>query len=119
MVQDRQFGRRKMKVFTTTRRLVSMEQVTAAMDELANAYGIQGHCYDESAGRGMSEFDALKWVTLCSQRVALRQREYEAMSSTWGIPEIPQQFLGIYETNYHSEPVPLENTDESLSELAA
>jgi hypothetical protein len=67
----------------------------------------------------MTEFDALKWVTLCSQRIVLRQREHEAMCKKWEFPEVPPRFLGIYDTTYLCEQVSLENTDESLSELAA
>jgi hypothetical protein len=104
-----------MKIFTTTRRIVSTKQAEAALEELARAYHIDGHCYEESAARLMSEFDALKWTTLCSQRDALQQREYDDRLGEWAVPP---QFLDIYETKDYSEPVRLENTDESLS-LAA
>jgi hypothetical protein len=97
----------------------SVEQATKALDGLASTYGIQGHYYDESAASVMNEFDALKWVTLCSQRAALKQREDETVLKKWKFLEVPPRFLGIYETTYLCEPVSLENTDESLSELAA
>ena len=100
----------------TKRRVVSIEEVTAALDALARTYHIEGHCYDESASESMSEFDALKWTSLCSQRVALRQREFEAASGDW---EVPSRFLIIYETKPCSTSMPLENTLDSLSELAA
>jgi hypothetical protein len=105
-----------MKIVTTTRRIVSTEQAKAALDELARTYQIDGHCYDESAARLMSEFDALKWTTLCSQHKALQQRECNGRFGEW---EVPARILGIYETKYCSKPVWLANTDESLSELAA
>jgi hypothetical protein len=105
-----------MKIFTTTRRMTSTEQVTVALDELAHEYGICGGCYDESAAQRMTEFDALKWVTLCSQRSALEQRQAEDRFRDW---EVPARFLGIYGTKDHSEPVRLENSDESRIELAA
>lgn len=108
-----------MQVFMTTRRVVSVEQATEALDELARDNGIQAHYYDESAARGMSEFDALKWVTLCSQRLALKQREDEDVCKKWEFLAVPPRFLGIYEATYLCGPKSLKNTDESLSELAA
>jgi hypothetical protein len=107
-----------MKIVTTTRRIESTEQANEALDELARVYHVhvEGNCYDESAARSMSEFDALKWTTLCAQRNALQKREYEDGPSDW---KVPARFLGIYETRHCSEPVRLENTDESMSELAA
>ena len=63
----------------------------------------------------MSEFDALKWTTLCAQRNALQQREHNDRLGSWSVPA---QFLDIYEAKDYSEPIWLENTDESLS-LAA
>jgi hypothetical protein len=100
----------------TKRRAVSVEDVTARLDALARTYHIQGNCYDESASETMPEFDALKWISLCSQRIALRQREYEAVPRSW---EVPPRFLTIYETKPCSTSMSLENTSDSLSELAA
>lgn len=104
-----------MKVVMRTRRIVSTEQADAAIEELERASEVDGPCYDESAVELMSEFDAMKWTTLCSQRRVLQQREYDHRLREWAVPA---QFLGIYETKAYSEPVRLENTDESLS-LAA
>lgn len=104
-----------MKISITTRKMVSVEQVTAALDELARENQIGSHCYDESVAQQMSEFDALKWTTLCSQRRVLQQREYDSSSGGW---VVPPQFLGIYEAKNCFEPVSLENTEDSLS-LAA
>jgi hypothetical protein len=108
-----------MKVFIKTRNLGSVDDLTAELNMLARAYGIQGYSYDESAAQVMSEFDALRWVTLCAQRVALRHREYDAMCGDCEFPQVPSRFLGIYETKHSAEPVSLENAEESLSEIAA
>jgi hypothetical protein len=108
-----------MKVLMKTRNLGSVDDLTAELDVLAQAYGIQGYFYDESAAEVMSEFDSLRWITLCAQRAALRQREFETIGRDCGFPEVPSRFLGIYETKQSAEPVPLENTEESLSEIAA
>ena len=62
-----------MKVVMRTRRIVSTEQADAALSELARACDVDGPCYDESAAESMSEFDAMKWTTLCSQRNALQR----------------------------------------------
>jgi hypothetical protein len=105
-----------MKVVMRTHRIVSTEQADAALEELARACNVDGPCYDESAAGSMSEFDAMKWTTLCSQRSALQEREYDLRLREWAV--VPPQFLGIYETKDYSKPVRLENTDESLS-LAA
>ncbi len=105
-----------MKIVSTTRRVISVQQVEEALDALAREYNLRGHCYDELAGQVMSEFDALKWVTLCSQRIALRQREIEAMSSDAWCVSVPSRFLGIYEEKHPAE---LENVEDTLRELAA
>jgi hypothetical protein len=96
--------------------MVSIQQVEGALDALAEEYSLQGHCYDELASQVMSEFDALKWVTLCSQRIALRQREIEAMSGNASCVSVPSRFLGIYEEKHPTE---LENVEDTLRELAA
>lgn len=105
-----------MKIFTKTRSMTSMEQVTTALDELAREYDLDAGCYDEMAARRMSEFDAMKWSVLCSQYRVFQQRQIETRATEW---EVPARFLGIYGAKYCSEPIRLENSDESLTELAA
>ncbi len=100
----------------TKRRLVSVEEVNRMLDALARRYHIAGQSYDESSAELMSEFDALKWTSLCSQRDALRQRKNEPMPSEW---EVPSRFLFIYETKDCSSLTSLENTNDGLYELAA
>jgi hypothetical protein len=103
-----------MKVHT--RRAVSEKEVTAKLDALALEYQLDGHCYEETASESMAEFDALKWNTLCAQRIALRQRKSEAECSG---SKIAAPFLGIYKTTHRSASKPLENTAGRLSKLAA
>jgi len=100
----------------TKRRVVSEGDVVAMLDELAHRYQIAWCCYDESMAERMSEFDALKWLSLCSQRVALKRRQSEAASSGF---DVPSQFRSIYEKKHGSQSMELENTCDTLSELAA
>ena len=95
------------------RRLVSEEEVKARLDVLALRYGISEHCYDESASESMSEFDALKWVSLCSQRIALSRRGHELP------PLVSSPFLGIYKNSPSASTARLRNSTEGLSKLAA
>ena len=49
----------------TKRRVNTVSEVTAKMDALAREASVTNHCYAESAAAGMTEFDALRWRTLC------------------------------------------------------
>jgi hypothetical protein len=100
----------------TKRRVVSVEDATAKLDELARRNGIVSPRYEESEADSMSEFDALKWTSLCSQRVALQGREDETTSAEWPVPPI---FQGIYGTKHPSAAKKLENTDDGQLSLAA
>ena len=58
-------------MIVTRRGVVSVEDATAKLDVLALRCGIEDPRYEESEADSMSEFDALEWICLCSQRVAL------------------------------------------------
>lgn len=105
-----------IKMMMTQRRVVSVEDATAKLDELARRNGIVNPRYEESEADSMSEFDALKWTSLCSQRIALRGREDETTSSGWTVPPI---FRGIYGTKPPSTSKKLENTCDGPLRLAA
>jgi len=90
-------------------RVVSVEEATAKLDALARLHNLTNHCYDESASKSIEGFDAMKWVTLCAQRNALRQRESEA--------SLP--FFRIYQTAHCTAPVSLTNQPGGLNKLAA
>ena len=94
----------------TRRSLVSDEEVTAKLDALARRYHLPASRYDKSIASKMSEFDALKWMSLCSKLDVLRRRRYASQI------QIPSQFLDIYGCESSER---LENTCESLTELAA
>jgi hypothetical protein len=97
--------------------VVSVEDATAKLDALASRCGIAHPCYQESESDSMSEFDTLQWTSLCSQRIALQQRENEAALHD---REIASPFPGIYWTTLTSTPShPLENTYDGLNKLAA
>jgi hypothetical protein len=99
----------------TKRRVVSVGEATAKLDALARRYGIASPCYDESESELMSEFDALKWTSLCSQRIALEQRENENASRDWP----PSIIWNLYGNKPSSTSMKLENTDDGQLSLAA
>jgi len=105
-----------MKISPTIRRIESSEKATDALDEMARENNIVDYCYDESIARLLSEFDAMRWTTLCAQRTALLMREFEQRANEW---LVPVEFRGIYESKPCSESESLENVEESLSKLAA
>lgn len=97
----------------TRRRVVTVEDATAKLDILARRYGIANPRYEESEADSMSEFDALKWISLCSQRIALQERENENSS---------RELHAIYRSLYGHKPgaaMKLENTEEGSLSLAA
>ena len=101
-------------MIVTRRRVVSVEDATAKLDILARRCGIADPRYEESEAESMSEFDALKWTSLCSQRIALQQRENENSS---------RDLHAIYRSLYGRKPgattMKLENTEEGPLSLAA
>ena len=105
----------------TKSRMVSVEQVTAKLDAIASRCHVAAHCYDESAADSMTEFDALKWASLCAQRRALIEREHESASSGC---VMPSPFRLVYAVNSskvagRSTSMQLENKNGGLTDLAA
>ncbi len=103
-------------MIVTRRRVNSVEEATAKLEALARRYGITNPCYNESESGLMSEFDALKWTSLCSQRTALLQREDENISREWSVPSV---FRGIYGSKHGSTSRKLVNTYDGQLSLAA
>lgn len=106
----------------TKRIVVSVEEVTAKLDALARHNRVAGHCYDESAADSMSEFDALKWTSLCAQRRALLEREREMPVHDWSVPLLFRSLYGAVgrcATTGRSVSAHLENKNDGLDELAA
>jgi hypothetical protein len=101
-------------VIITRRGVVSVEDATAKLDALARRCGIEKPRYEESEADSMSEFDALKWISLCSQRIALQERENE---------NSPRDLHAIYRSLYGHKPgaaaMKLKNTDDGQLSLAA
>lgn len=104
-----------MKVFMKTHKVISSAQASAALNKLAREHGIAGHNYDPAIAHQLSEFDAMKWTTLCAQRSILLERETIEPAREW---PVPHRLVCFYEVTEHVEPVMLENA-ESLSEIAA
>jgi hypothetical protein len=93
-----------------------VEDATAKLDALARRCGIRNPRYEESEADSLSEFDALKWISLCSQRVALQQREKEEASRDCSMPPMIRSLYGRRE---NSTTVKLTNTHEGQLSLAA
>ncbi len=100
----------------TQRRVLSVEDATAKLDVLARRYGIASPQYDDIESDSMSEFDALTWTSLCSQRTVLQRREMKTAPDNG---PVPPRFLGIYETKRNSPSILLKNTDDGQLSLAA
>jgi len=101
----------------TRRRVVSVEDATTKLDALARRHGIENPRYDESEADSMSEFDALKWISLCAQRNALQQRKSENADRNWQV--VPPVFRSIYGYKHCVPSKPLENSEEDHLSLAA
>lgn len=104
-----------MKVFMKTHKVISSAQASSALDQLARENSITDHNYDPAIAQQLSEFDAMKWTTLCAQRSILLERETVEPVRGWAVPH---KLLCFYEVTENIEPVMLENA-ESLSEIAA
>lgn len=102
-------------MITVTRRILSEADVTAKLAELARRYDIPNYCYEEIAADEMSDFDAQKWVSLCEQLKSARSKRNAAPRDC----DIPPSLRSIYgmKAPFHSEE--LENTADTLTELAA
>jgi len=96
----------------TRRSVVSVEDATAKLDALARRCGIESPRYDESEADSMTEFDALKWISLCSQRNALEKRKKGNCSRSSLVPKIYAQKPG-------STAIELKNSEEGSLPLAA
>jgi hypothetical protein len=62
-------------ITNVTCRYLSKEDVLADLAVLATQYNVPNGCYDESAADQMSEFDALKWLSLCEFLKTARRRK--------------------------------------------
>lgn len=96
------------------RRLVSVDEVTKRLDALARENHLADHCYEESASESLSEFDAIKWNSLCAQRRALIERESVSINAS---VELPSPFVLLYGKVRSS--VHLKNAQGGLGRLAA
>ena len=99
----------------TRRGVVSVEDATAKLDALVRRCRIENPRYEESEADSMSEFDALEWICLCSQRIALQQRENENATRDWP----PSIIRSLYGNDPGSTSVELENTCDGQLRLAA
>lgn len=103
-------------MIVTKRGVMSVEDATAKLDALARRCGIASPRYEESEADSMSEFDALEWICLCSQRVALQQREKESSPRDCSMPSI---LRSLYEHKSRTTSVKPENSNEGQLSLAA
>jgi hypothetical protein len=103
-------------MIVTRRGVVSVEDATAKLDALARRCGITAPRYDEAEADSMSEFDALEWICLCSQRVALQQREKENVDHDCSMPRIMRNF---YMNKPSAVAKKLKNAEEDQLSIAA
>ena len=97
----------------TRRCVASVEDATAKLDAIARRWGIESPRYVESEADSMTEFDALKWISLCSQRNALKMREKVNCTRSFS----PLQ--KIYMCASGSVAKELKNSEEGFLDLAA
>lgn len=102
-------------MITVKRSLLSEDEVKAGLAALARHYHIPKGCYEESAADQMSDFDAQKWLSLCDQLNAARQRSFSSAVDC-AIPVSLRSIYGMKSPFYSRE---LENSEDSLIDLAA
>jgi hypothetical protein len=105
-----------VQMIVTKREVMSVEDATAKLDALARRWGIDSPRYEESEADSLSEFDALEWICLCSQRVALQQREKENSPRDCSTPSI---LRSLYGHNSRATSVKPEDVDEGQLRFAA
>jgi hypothetical protein len=102
-------------VITVTRRLMSEDEVLERLHALANRYHMANSCFDEAAADHMSDFDALKWLSLCDQlKKATRGRS--AFFVDCSVPAALRSIYGM-ETSFRLEES--EDSSSTLIQLAA
>jgi hypothetical protein len=106
---------RSSDMITVTRRLLSEEEILAKLAVFAQRYHISRMHYDESVASRMSEFDALKWMSLLDLLNAVKRGNGQDSSTNSNIPYSLRSIYGMYDASRSEE---LENTCE-LIELAA
>jgi hypothetical protein len=97
------------------RRLMSLTDLKQEGDAIARRYGLGECCYEESAAGGMPDLDAIKWRSLCSQIAAVERRDREALVAE----SVPSRFQFFYGKKQGRQQQPLENSDDTLTDLAA
>jgi hypothetical protein len=79
-------------MITVTREVLSEKEVRERLAALAHRYSLPDACRDESASDQMSDFDALKWLSLCDMlKAAGRRRESSSADD-----RVPVAFRSIY-----------------------
>lgn len=104
-----------MITVTIKRSLLSETEVIAALASLADRYHIPNECYEETYADQMSDFDAQKWLSLCDQLKAAKQRTSRPVTDC----AIPYSLRSIYGMKAPFRSEELENSPDTLIDLAA
>lgn len=102
-------------MITVTRRLLTENEVRERLVVLASRYNVPVSCCDESAADQMSDFDALKWLSLCDQLKSATRRRFDSFADC-AVPATLRSIYGVGEPPLSEE---WENTPDKLIELAA
>lgn len=100
-------------MITVTREVLSEREVREKLAALARRYHLPETCCDESAADRMSDFDALKWLSLCDMLKTARRRRQDSSTDI----RVPGTLRSIYGMSAAAAEE-LENRP-SLIELAA
>ncbi len=102
-------------MITVTQRFLTEEEVKEKLSLLASRYHIPDSCCDESAADQMSDFDAIKWLSLCDQLQSARRRHPDSSTGC----AVPRSLRSIYRVGAHFRSEEWEESSGALIELAA
>jgi hypothetical protein len=100
-------------MITVTPKLLNEEDLIERLDVIARRNQVPEGCYEESVAEHMSDFDALKWVSLCDLLRAARDRSGPPVAE-YCIPRMLRSMYGLQDASQEE----LENTDD-LTKVAA
>lgn len=99
-------------MITVTPRILTEGEVMERLVVIARRYRLPEGCFDESMADHMSDFDALKWASLCDLLKVARESRLQELGGFC----VPGMLRSKYGMQDHSQE--LENTGD-LTELAA
>lgn len=101
-------------MITVTRKLLSEDEVRQELAALARRYSLPSDCCDETAADQMSDFDAMKWASLCGfLKAATRYSDSSSENC------VPLRLRSIYGMKAPFRSKALKNVSDKLTDLAA